>query len=82
MSMSDTRRCGLAALQRDHSELLAAARAAVVAHWDGDEQPLSVLIDTLDELGELPEFAPQLTTLALNALAIDGDARVVGRRLA
>ncbi|MCC3775352.1 hypothetical protein [Streptomyces sp. UNOB3_S3] len=82
MSTSDASRRRLTALQRDHGELLAAARAAVVAHWDGDEQPLSVLIDTLDELGELPEFAPQLTTLALDALAADGNARVVGRRLA
>ncbi|WP_181764119.1 hypothetical protein [Streptomyces albidus (ex Kaewkla and Franco 2022)] len=54
----------LAALRHDHAELLAAARTAVVAHFDGQALPLSVLIDTLDQLDQLPEYAPQLTAEA------------------
>src|SRR4051794_35231631 len=63
----------LAALRHDHAELLVAARAAVVAHYDGEALPLTVLIDTLDQLGALPEYTPQLTDSGLTALAaIDG----------
>jgi hypothetical protein len=67
----------MAALRNDHTELLAAARAAVVAHYDGQALPLFVLIDTLDQLGQLPEYGPQLTA--------DGQAAVlplIGRRIA
>ncbi|MEV0177715.1 hypothetical protein AB0I54_00185 [Streptomyces sp. NPDC050625] len=71
----------LAALRHDHAELLVAARAAVSAYYDGEALPLSVLIDTLDELGALPEYAPQLTDAAL--ALIDGQApTLVGRRIA
>jgi hypothetical protein len=71
----------LAAVRHDHAELLAAARAAVTAHYDGDALPLAVLIDTLDQLGALPEFAPQLTEEGLAALTAD-TAPLTGRRVA
>ncbi|MET7701347.1 hypothetical protein [Streptomyces sp. NPDC005485] len=81
----------LAALRHDHAELLVAARAAVVAHYDGQALPLTVLIDTLDQLDALPEYAPQLTDTALAAVApgtdsgtgiATGTAALVGRRIA
>ncbi|MFI2077011.1 hypothetical protein [Streptomyces triculaminicus] len=71
----------LSALRHEHAELLAAARTAVAAHFDGDAEPLSVLVDALDELGALPEYMPQLTDLALGLLGA-GDAPVSGRRVA
>ncbi|MCI3276249.1 hypothetical protein [Streptomyces cylindrosporus] len=71
----------LAALWRDHDELLAAARTAVSAFYDGAPLPLAVLIDTLDRLGAAPEYAPQLTEAAL--AAVDGQAPALsGRRIA
>ena len=75
----------LAALRHDHAELLVAARAAVVAHYDGEALPLTVLIDTLDQLGALPEYTPQLTDTGLTALAAIDSGRpgaLVGRRIA
>ncbi|GHF42460.1 hypothetical protein GCM10010218_24510 [Streptomyces mashuensis] len=80
MTRTDPRR-RIAALQRAHDELLGAARSAVTAYWDGDTEPLSLLIDTLDRLGALPEYAPQLTDQALDALAA-ADTPLVGRRIA
>lgn len=71
----------LAALRHDHTELLSAARAAVTAHYDGAALPLTVLIDTLDQLGALPEFAPQVTDDDLAALAA-ADLPLIGRRIA
>ncbi|MGP3952638.1 hypothetical protein [Streptomyces sp. 7N604] len=70
----------LAAVRHDYAELLVAARAAVTAHYDGDAMPLAVLIDTLDQLGALPEYAPQVTDGGLAALAVDS-APVTGRRV-
>ncbi|MGW7203923.1 hypothetical protein [Streptomyces sp. NPDC054837] len=71
----------LAAVRHDHAELVAAARAAVIASYEGEALPLSVLIDTLDQLGALPEYAPQLTDAAL--AAVDGTGPVLsGRRIA
>ncbi|CAM5335141.1 hypothetical protein [Streptomyces abikoensis] len=81
MSKLDALTRRFAALQRAHDELLVAARMAVAAHWDGDEQPMAALIDTLDTLGALPEYAPQLTDQALDLLTAAG-GRVAGRRLA
>ncbi|MFG2144268.1 hypothetical protein ACGFRG_08715 [Streptomyces sp. NPDC048696] len=74
----------LAALRHDHAELLVAARAAVVAHFDGDALPVTVLIDTLDQLNALPEYAPQVTDDGLAALATSADTGppLVGRRVA
>ncbi|MBO8188832.1 hypothetical protein [Streptomyces spirodelae] len=63
----------LAALRHDHAELLAAARAAVCAHYDGQALPLAVLIDTLDQLGQLPEFSPYVTDAALDFLDASAD---------
>ncbi|MGI5350176.1 hypothetical protein ACQEU8_18625 [Streptomyces sp. CA-250714] len=63
----------LAALRHDHAELLAAARAAVCAHYDGQALPLAVLIDTLEQLGQLPEFSPYVTDAALNFLGASAD---------
>ncbi|MFE9405297.1 hypothetical protein ACFYNY_26765 [Streptomyces sp. NPDC006530] len=71
----------LAALRHDHAELLVAARAAVTAHYDGAALPLTVLIDTLDQLGALPEYAPQLTDDGIEALAAES-ASLTGRRVA
>lgn len=71
----------LSALRHEHAELLAAARTAVVASWDGDSEALAVLVDALDDLGALPEYMPQLTDLALEALG-GGGASVAGRRVA
>ncbi|MFD9211812.1 hypothetical protein ACFVY9_01595 [Streptomyces sp. NPDC059544] len=71
----------LAALRHDYTELLAAARAAVNAHYDGAPLPLTVLIDTLDQLGALPEFAPQITADGLAALTA-ADVPLTGRRVA
>ncbi|MER5887276.1 hypothetical protein ABT160_25930 [Streptomyces sp. NPDC001941] len=68
----------IAALRHDHAELLAAARAAVVAHYDGQALPLAVLIDTLDQLGALPEYGPELTDDGLAAV----EAPLTGRRVA
>ncbi|MFD8034675.1 hypothetical protein ACFV3F_39275 [Streptomyces sp. NPDC059717] len=71
----------LATLRHDHEELLAATRAAVTAYYDGEALPLTVLIDTLDQLGALPEYEPQLTDAAL--AAIDGETpALAGRRIA
>ncbi|OEU90534.1 hypothetical protein DB35_04955 [Streptomyces abyssalis] len=67
----------LAALRHDHTELLGASRAAVVAHYDGHALPLSVLIDTLDQLGQLPEYEPQLAEELLT-----GPLPLAGRRIA
>ncbi|OAR22047.1 hypothetical protein A8W25_30035 [Streptomyces sp. ERV7] len=74
----------LAALRHDHAELLVAARAAVIAHFDGAALPLTVLIDTLDQLNALPEYAPQITHDGLAALApaADPGPPLVGRRVA
>lgn len=84
----------LAALRHDHAELLVAARAAVTAHYDGAALPLAVLIDTLDQLGQLPEYVPELTDDAQRVLGAglvdqDGDdvppppaALLSGRRVA
>lgn len=79
----------LAALRAAHEELVSAARTAVAELFDGSAQPMSVLIDTLDRMGELPEFAPVPTDLGLAALGQDTDhdhglsrAVAVGRRLA
>lgn len=71
----------LAALRHDHAELLVAARAAVTAHYDGQALPLTVLIDTLDQLDALPEYAPQITADGLAALAVS-DRGLIGRRVA
>ncbi|WP_405807468.1 hypothetical protein OG729_20130 [Streptomyces sp. NBC_00210] len=71
----------LAALRHDHSELLVVARAAVTAQYDGQALPLTVLIDTLDQLGALPEFAPQVTDDGLAALTAD-TLPLAGRRVA
>ncbi|MBH1934271.1 hypothetical protein I5Q34_08175 [Streptomyces sp. AV19] len=70
----------LAAVQRKYAVLLAAAVAVVTASWGGDPYPEAVLVDALDELGVLPEFAPQLTDQALAVLGPAG-APVVGRRV-
>ncbi|WP_262063963.1 hypothetical protein [Streptomyces sp. STR69] len=71
----------LAALWHDNAELLAAARAAVIAHYDGQALPLAVLIDTLDQLGALPEYEPILTDVAL--ATADGETPALsGRRIA
>ncbi|MEO3750147.1 hypothetical protein [Streptomyces sp. B6B3] len=79
----------LSELRRAHDELVAAARTTVVQHFDGESSPLGVLIDTLDQLGKLPEYAPQLTDLALIALDQNDDedldevlAVAIGWRLA
>ncbi|MFE0037431.1 hypothetical protein [Streptomyces sp. NPDC059015] len=71
----------VAALRHDHAELLTAARAAVNAHYDGSPLPLAVLIDTLDQLGALPEFTPQITDDGLAALTA-ADIPLTGRRVA
>ncbi|MET8808146.1 hypothetical protein [Streptomyces sp. NPDC004546] len=71
----------LAALRHDHAELLAATCAAVSAYYDGQALPLTMLIDTLDQLNALPEYAPQLTREAL--AAVDGETpTLLGRRIA
>ncbi|WP_369377083.1 hypothetical protein [Streptomyces sp. cg36] len=71
----------LAALRHDHTELLVAARAAVVAFYDGEALPLAVLIDTLDQLDALPDYTPQLTDDGLAAVVADAGA-LTGRRVA
>ncbi|MFC5719866.1 hypothetical protein ACFP1Z_06695 [Streptomyces gamaensis] len=70
----------LAVLRREHAGLLAAARAAVGAYYDGEPEPLAPVIDALDELRALPEYLPRLTGAAEAELA--GAGPLVGRRLA
>ncbi|MFF4735312.1 hypothetical protein ACFY2W_05335 [Streptomyces sp. NPDC001262] len=71
----------LAELRHEHAELLAAARTALTAVWDGETEALSALVDALDRLDALPEYAPQLTAQALEALGPAGTP-LVGRRIA
>ncbi|GAA0426419.1 hypothetical protein [Streptomyces luteireticuli] len=70
----------LVAVKGKYALLLAAAVAVVTASWDGDPYPEAVLVNALDELGVLPEYAPQLTEQALALLGPAG-APVVGRRV-
>ena len=66
--------------RRTYADLLAAARAAVAAYLDGDPDPLALLIDHLDAIGELPDTRVYWPT-ALAELAL-GDGPLTARRLA
>jgi hypothetical protein len=53
-----------------HAYLLAAARAAVAAHRDGEPDPLAYLHDHLDAQGQLPGRHEQLTGLPAHTAAL------------
>ncbi len=50
-------RAELAEIRRDRANLVAAARATIGAHHDGERDPLSYLRDELDARGQLPPVA-------------------------
>lgn len=50
-------RAELADMRRDRANLVAAARATLSAHHDGEHDPLSYLRDELDARGQLPPGA-------------------------
>lgn len=54
MTAADAKALHLADLEVRHANLLAAARATIAAHRDGDPDPLAILRDELDEHGQLP----------------------------
>lgn len=65
--------------RRSYADLLAAARATVAAHFDGDPRAIDTLIDHLDAIGELP--APTYwPTDAADLAALNGP--VTARRIA